>query len=394
MSYIKTILQIYKLKGLDAALKLINSKTKASLLFRDQSAVKLGPNVIVRKSSGLPQYQIQISQITDSGETGVQCVDVYDNLAAVDAALLAGTLVNGDVVYVTSEANFYVITLRDNVLVTTSIYDIAIYADVAAVDAAILASEIEIGDVVYVESEATTYVVTIDGLAAATNTVTTITNYASRAALEAATGSLNNGYYSVTSESPNVLTYWDGAFFDPPLDVWDLNATVTNFNTRADLEASGSAENLIDGQYYSVTSEEPDILTLWTSSVFNPPLDIWDNVPITDYDTRQLLEDATGSLDAGYYSVTSSNPDILTYWNGVDAFDPPLELWDLNATITNYPTRTDLYNASTGSLASGYYSVTSSTPDILTYWNGSDTFDPPLEFWDNVSITDTRQEQI
>lgn len=49
-----------------------------------------------------------------------------------------------------------------------------------------------------------------------------ITDYATREELESASlGSLSEGYYSVASNSPDILTYWDGSSFDPPLSLWD-----------------------------------------------------------------------------------------------------------------------------------------------------------------------------
>ena len=70
----------------------------------------------------------------------------------------------------------------------------------------------------------------------------TPTEYASRAALEAATG-LAVGYYSVPSNTPEILTYWNGAAFVPELALWDAGGPTFLEDSLVEFGAGWTAED-------------------------------------------------------------------------------------------------------------------------------------------------------
>ena len=109
----KNILYIYKAKGIEAALKLVNGSSKSSAIFRNETSIAVGPNIVVRKKSGLSNYVIEISSANVAGEVpemGVQCVDVYGTVTDVETDIsTGGILTDGDVIYVTDTAAFYII---------------------------------------------------------------------------------------------------------------------------------------------------------------------------------------------------------------------------------------------------------------------------------------------
>ena len=139
MKYInkKKLIQIYKTKGLKAAIKLVNNKSKSSSIFRNTDSIQVGPNIVVRKSSKLADYTIEID--SQPGKLpGPECVEIYANINDVEADI-GVNLSAGDVVYVTSESEFYIITSNLQAVISSNITEdggnvTLIYPNISAVE--------------------------------------------------------------------------------------------------------------------------------------------------------------------------------------------------------------------------------------------------------------------